>query len=173
ANPAWHIHDGDPPKEEARLSFAILLNLASVCNTEDREVLWGFVSRYLPEATPESAPVLDSLVGHAINYYRDLVKPVKKYRKANEMEQSALEDLAGTLEALPAGASAEDIQAEVYEVGKRHPFGDLKSWFRALYEILLGQTHGPRMGSFFALYGLGETVVLIRRAIEGEDLAVG
>ena len=173
ANPVWHIHDGAPPQEETRLGFAILLNLASVCNTENREVLWGFVSRYLPDATPESAPVLDSLVGHAINYYRDLVKPVKKYRKANEMEQSALEDLAGTLEALPAGASAEDIQAEVYEVGKRQPFGDLKSWFRALYEILLGQTHGPRMGSFFALYGLGETVVLIRRAINGEDLATG
>ncbi|MCH8138611.1 MAG: lysine--tRNA ligase, partial [Proteobacteria bacterium] len=171
ANPAWHIHDGAPPQEEARLGFAILLNLASVCNTEDRAVLWGFVSRYLPEATPESAPVLDSLVGHAINYYRDIVKPAKSYRKANEMERSALSDLAGALEALPAGAGAEDIQAQVYEVGKRHPFGDLKSWFRALYEILLGQTHGPRMGSFFALYGLGETVALIRRAIEGEDLA--
>jgi lysyl-tRNA synthetase class 1 len=171
ANPAWHIHDGAPPQEEARLSFAILLNLASVCNTEARAVLWGFVSRYLPEATPESAPVLDSLVGHSINYYREIVKPAKSYRKANEMERSALEDLAGALEALPAGASAEDIQTQVYEVGKRHPFGDLKSWFRALYEILLGQTHGPRMGSFVALYGLGETVALIRRAIEGEDLA--
>jgi lysyl-tRNA synthetase class 1 len=42
--------------------------------------------------------------------------------------------------------------------------------FRALYEILLGQTQGPRMGSFIALYGQAESVALIRRAIAGEDL---
>ena len=34
-NPAWHIHQGTPPHEEAHLSFNILLNLASVCHTED------------------------------------------------------------------------------------------------------------------------------------------
>ena len=70
-----------------------------------------------------------------------------------------------------AGADAETIQTEVYEIGKRHPFPDLKAWFRALYEILLGQSQGPRMGSFIALYGLQETQDLIKRAIAGEDLA--
>ena len=72
---------------------------------------------------------------------------------------------------LPADADAETIQTEVYEVGKRHPFESLRDWFRALYEILLGQSQGPRMGSFIALYGLKETVALIDRALAGEDLA--
>jgi len=170
-NPAWHIHRGKPPSQEgAQINFNILLNLVSVCHSEDKAVLWHFISRYRSEATPETAPTLDRLLDFAINYYRDFVKPAKQYRKATGDEVKALEDLLASLEALGEKATAEDIQTEVYEVGKRHPFPELKAWFRALYEILLGQSQGPRMGSFIALYGVGETCTLLRRAIAGEDL---
>ena len=171
-NPAWHIHRGAPVHEDAGLSYNVLLNLAGVCHAEDKAVLWHFISRYRPGVTPESAPVVDRLAEYAINYYRDFVKPAKNYRRPGDDEKMALADLAATLEALAAGAEAEAIQTEVYEVGKRHSFADLKAWFRALYEILLGQSAGPRMGSFIALYGIAETVTLIRRALAGEDLAV-
>ena len=87
------------------------------------------------------------------------------------MEKVALEDLAEALRGLPEGADTEAVQTVVYEIGKRHPFDDLKSWFKALYEVLLGQDQGPRMGSFIALYGVGETLDLIGRALRGEDLA--
>ncbi|MEE8394373.1 MAG: lysine--tRNA ligase, partial [Rhodospirillales bacterium] len=171
-NPVWHIHLGDPPHEDAHLNYNVLLNLASVCHSEDKAVLWHFISRYRPDATPETAPILDRLVEYAINYYRDFVKPAKQYRAATDDEKKALEDLAGVLQSLPGDAGAEAIQSEVYEVGKRHPFEDLKAWFKALYEILLGQSQGPRMGSFIQLYGLDETIALIRRAIAGEDLSL-
>ncbi|MCH7935758.1 MAG: lysine--tRNA ligase [Proteobacteria bacterium] len=170
-NPAWHIHQGAPPHEEAYLSFSILLNLASVCHTEDKAVLWHFISRYRSDASLEAAPILDRLLDYAINYYRDFVKPAKNYRKATDDEKAALEDLLSVLGGIADDADAETIQTEVYEVGKRHPFPDLKAWFKALYEILLGQSQGPRMGSFIALYGLQETRNLIKRAIAGEDLA--
>ena len=167
-NPVWHIHTGNPPREDAHLSFNILLNLASVCHTEDKAVIWHFISRYRPDATPEGAPILDRLVEYAINYYRDFVKPSKAYRAPNDVERAALEELADKLVSLPADAEA--IQTEIYEIGKRYPFEDLKSWFRALYEVLLGQSQGPRMGSFVALYGVEESVALIRRALDGETL---
>lgn len=170
-NPAWFIHMGNPPSERAHLSFNILLNLASVCHSEDKAVLWHFITRYRPDANPETAPMLDKLVEYAINYYSDFVRPAKSYRKATDAEREALADLADRLRALPADADAEAIQTEVYEIGKRDAFADLKDWFRALYEILLGQSQGPRMGSFFALYGLDESLELIDRAIKGEDLA--
>ena len=170
-NPAWHIHAGSPPSPETGLSYNILLNLASVCNTEDPAVLWGFIERYVPDASPETAPILDELVGYAINYYRDFVKPDKHYRAPVAFERAALEDLRETLAALPADADAAATQTQVYEVGKRHPFDDLKAWFKALYEILLGQSQGPRMGSFIALYGAAETVALIERVLAGENLA--
>ncbi|CCQ72095.1 lysine--tRNA ligase [Magnetospira sp. QH-2] len=171
-NPAWHIHGGNPPHEEAHLSYNILLNLASVCHSEDPAVLWHYIARYAPSATPETAPMLNKLVSYAINYYRDFIKPNKQYRPATEAEKTALSELAGLLEQLPADAPAEDLQGQVYEVGKAHPdtFADLKSWFKALYQILLGQDQGPRMGSFIALYGKDETVALINRAVAGEDL---
>ncbi len=170
-NPVWHIHAGAPPPPERHASFALLLNLASVCNTEDKDVLWGFLSRYAPDATPGAAPILDRLVEHAISYYRDLVKPAKRHRPPDETERAALADLAGALAALPDDAGAEAIQTEAYEVGKRHEFASLGDWFRALYEILLGQSQGPRFGSFAALYGKDETVALIRRVVDDGETA--
>ncbi len=170
-NPVWHIHAGSPPRADAYLSYNILLNLASVCHSEEKAVLWHFISRYRPDASPETAPFLDRLVGYAIEYYRNFVKPAKAYRPPTDEEAAALRDLGEVLGGLPAEATAEDIQTEVYEVGKRHEFADLKSWFRALYEILLGQSQGPRMGSFIALYGIEETKTLIDKALAGEDLS--
>ena len=170
-NPVWHIHPDALPSPETGIGYAILLNLASVCNTEDPSVLWGFISRYVPDATPENAPILNQWVALALNYYRDFVKPNKTYRQPNEMEVAALQDLIAALGALPPDASAEAIQSEVYEVGKRHEFENLRDWFKALYETLLGQEQGPRMGSFIVLYGISETVTLIKRVLAGDDLA--
>lgn len=164
SNPVWHVHNSKPPSEELPLSFGILLNLASVTNTEDKNVLWGFISQYAPGVKPETMPMIDRLVGYAIAYYRDFVKPHKHYRAPTEDERKALQDLATTLKGLPRDAEA--IQTEVFEVGKRHNYTNLRDWFKALYQILLGQEEGPRMGSFIALYGPEETVALIDEALQ-------
>lgn len=160
-NPAWHVHSGHPPVLESTLSFGILLNLASVCNAEDASILWGFVTRYQKDLTPESAPFFARLIDHAIHYYHDFILPHKTYRAPTEVDQAALVDLKGQLNETPIDASTEDLQALVFEVGKRHPYPDLRAWFSALYEVLLGQKEGPRMGSFIALYGIKETITLI------------
>jgi lysyl-tRNA synthetase class 1 len=165
ANPAWHIHGGNRPNHAGSpISFAMLLNLASVVNADSPDILWGFIRRYVAGASPETQPLLDRLVHHTIAYYRDFVRPEKRYRQPSDMERAALEDLAATLEALPDG-SAETIQHAVFEVGKRHPFPDLRSWFGCLYQVLLGQQEGPRFGGFVALYGIPETIALIRSAL--------
>jgi lysyl-tRNA synthetase class 1 len=167
-NPVWHIHEGEPPEAELPISFALLLNLASASNSEDREVLWGFIRRYAPDATPEAHPLLDQLVGYAIRYFHDFVKPAKLYRPPSEKERAALVDLDRRLAKLPKGVLAEEIQSEVYAVGKEHGFEPLRDWFAALYEVLLGQTQGPRFGSFVELYGIAETSALIKKALAGE-----
>jgi len=171
-NPAWHIHEGKAPAAESSgLSFGLLLNLASVCHAEDKGVIWGYVARYAPGASPEANPLLDRLVGYAVRYYQDFVRPAKTYRAPTEVERAALEELKAVLDKAAPGTSAEDLQTEVYEVGKRHPFENLRDWFKALYEVLLGQSQGPRFGSFVALYGIAETAALIDKALNGEDLA--
>lgn len=163
-NPTWHIHSGKPPKEELPLSFGILLNLVSVTNTEDKSVLWGFISKYANGAKPETMPMVDRLVGYAIAYYRDFVKPNKHYRLPTAEERKALEDLAKTLKGLPS--NAEEIQTQVFEVGKRHNYENLRDWFKALYQTLLGQDEGPRMGSFIALYGVDPFIELIEQTLK-------
>jgi lysyl-tRNA synthetase class 1 len=45
----------------------------------------------------------------------------------------------------------------VFEVGKDHGFDPLRAWFQALYEVLLGQSQGPRFGSFAAIFGIDRT----------------
>ena len=167
-NPVWHIHSGAPPAPSQPLSYAILLNLASVCNAEDKSVLWGFISGYVEDASPENAPMLDELADYAVHYYQDFVKPGKRYRAPDERERTALAELAAFLEDLPDDTPAEAIQYEVYEIGKRHGFEPLRDWFRAMYETLLGQSRGPRMGTFIALYGASETVALITKVLAGE-----
>ncbi|MBT5572276.1 MAG: lysine--tRNA ligase, partial [Alphaproteobacteria bacterium] len=173
ANPAWHIHKSDVPAPGADLSFGVLMNLAGACNSEDPAVLWGFIARYAEGATPENSPMLDRLVGHAIAYYRDFVKPTKQYRAATEAEHAALVDLASRFNALSDNPDAETMQNEVYAVGKEHEFDPLRDWFKALYEVLFGQSQGPRFGSFAALYGRDETVALLNRALAGEDMSAG
>jgi lysyl-tRNA synthetase class 1 len=168
SNPLWHIHAGAPPEHDLPISFAMLLNLASASNSEDRDVLWGFISRYAPGATAQNHPKLDELVGYAIRYYHDFVRPAKTFRLPSGLERTALADLDRRLAALPEGANGETIQNEVYAVGKAHDFENLRDWFRALYQVLLGQDQGPRFGSFVALYGVAETRTLIARALAGE-----
>jgi lysyl-tRNA synthetase class 1 len=195
-NPVWHIHGGEPPQPEVlhhpgegegagtQVSFAMLLNLAAVANSEDPQVLWAFLRRYAPSVTPQTHPRLDALLGYAVAYFRDFVRPAKTYHVADEVEAEALAKLDAMLAGLPAGASAEDIQTALYDVARPIPrYQDLKAkgatperpgvsndWFNMLYRVLLGENRGPRFGSFVALYGIAETRTLIAAALSG-DLA--
>ena len=171
ANPVWHIHGGKPPSEGLPITFGILLNLAAVGNAHEPSVLWGFITRYAQGATPEANPELDKLVGYAISYYHDFVKPSKQYRMPTDKERRALEQLVILLKELPKDADATEIQNRVFQVGNENDFENLRDWFKALYETLLGQSQGPRMGSFIALYGIEETIQLIARVLAGENLA--
>ncbi|MDE3061036.1 MAG: lysine--tRNA ligase [Pseudomonadota bacterium] len=170
-NPVWHIHSGQPPKAEGLPSYNLLLNLAAVAHAEEPKTLWGYLARYRPDFSPQTHPFLDQLVKGAVHYYHDFIKPSKKYRAPTDIEAQALGELAGWLENAPEAVTPEDIQNEIYAIGKKYPFAELKAWFSALYETLLGQPQGPRMGSFVALYGKAETVKLIRRVLAKENLA--
>lgn len=167
-NPAFHIHGGAPEISEVPLSFALLLNLVSAANAQDSETLWGFIRRYQPHATPQTHPELDQLVEYAMRYFHDFVKPGKKFRLPDEKEKAALAELSDLLADLEGSTDAGEIQNAVFAVGKSHQFDPLRNWFKALYQILLGQDQGPRFGSFVALYGVSETRALIAKALAGE-----
>jgi lysyl-tRNA synthetase class 1 len=190
-NPVWHIHSGAPPEPEvlthdgrgmATISFAMLLNLAAVSNTENPSILWGFLRRYSPMASPETHPRLDSLVRYAVAYFRDFVAPKKRYREADDVERGVLMQISSTLSQLSTDASADEIQHALYDIARPIPRyqdhsakgataarpGVSNEFFNMVYSVLLGESQGPRLGSFIAIYGLEETQVLIGKALAGE-----
>ncbi len=191
-NPVWHIHSGKPPAPEVlthgasrtAITFGMLLNLAAVANSEDPNVLWGFLRRYAPDVAPATHPRLDRLVIYAVRYFRDFVLPAKSYAAPDAVERAALEGLSSALATLPKSASAEEIQHLLYDVARAIPrYQDMRvkgataerpgvsnDWFAMLYRVLLGESRGPRFGSFVALYGIEETRVLIASALRGELL---
>jgi lysyl-tRNA synthetase class 1 len=195
-NPVWHIHAGDPPPPEtlrageggSGVTFGMLLNLATVASSEDPQVLWGFLRRYAPETSPQKNPRLDRLVGYAVRYFRDFVRPAKSYRAPDEVEAAALRDLDAMLSGLPQEAqqapTAEAIQAALYDVARAIPrYQDLRAkgatperpgvsndFFSMLYAVLLGEARGPRFGSFIALYGVDNARALIADALGGKFL---
>lgn len=183
-NAVWHIHGGKPPAADVPLTFALLLNLVAASNADDKSVLWGFIRRHVPGVSPETHPLLDQLAGYAVRYYADFVKPRKKFRPADEVETEALRTLSEALGKAPPGATAEELQTIIYDVGRAIPRyqdfdakgatperpGVSNAWFNAIYSVLLGEEKGPRFGSFVALYGVPETRALIDKALAGELL---
>lgn len=180
-NPVWHMHNGNPPAVDLPVPFAMLLNLVSASNAENADVLWGFISRYAKGASPETQPELDSLVGFAIRYFNDFVKPTKKFRSPDDVERETLEKIDQKLADLPMDADAHTLQNALLDVGrfteryqdhtKKSPEGGpgvAVSFFQMLYEVLIGQERGPRFGSFIALYGITETRKLIADALAGK-----
>jgi len=164
-NPVHHIHDGKLPEGELPVTFGLLLNLVGVMGEATKEQVWGYLANYVPEASAEKYPELDRLIDHALAYARDFVAPTLQRRAPEPHEAEALRQLDVQLAALPEGASAEDIQNIVYEIGKTDAFPSLRDWFKALYETLLGSAQGPRMGSFIALYGVDNSRKLIAEAL--------
>jgi len=163
ANAVFHIHSGNPPMIKTNISYSLLLNLVSVCNTDNIAIISGYIGHYDPENL--DCPFLQKMILGAINYYYDFVLPKKAYRAPTQIEREALELLQIELKKLENKSfNAESIQNIVYDIGNRCHL-DLKTWFKGLYEILLGASQGPRFGSFIALYGIKETILLIENKL--------
>lgn len=193
-NPVWHIHNGEPPAPEViatgegenaaktQVTFGLLMNLVAVANSEDKGVLWGFLQRYAPGISPATHPRLDALVGYAIAYFRDFVKPAKNYRAPDETERAAFTALDAALAALPGEVTPELVQDTALDVARAIPrYQNLNAkgatperpgvsgdWWKAIYQVMFGEDQGPRFGSFAAIYGIANTRKLIAKALDGE-----
>lgn len=163
-SPIFYIYGNNAPQHNiGNLSFALLLNLAAACNPENNDILWGFINKYDHSLSKENSPLLDKLTFYAVNYYVDFIKPNKKYRRASDIEKQALIELKEIVK-ISDKFDAGEIQTHVYDIGKKYDF-ELRAWFQALYEILLGQSQGPRMGSFIKIFGAENMVKLIDEKI--------
>ena len=167
SNPVWHIHGGDVPKSGMVVPFSMLLNLASVVGAENKGQLWGFIKRYASDAAPDTNTDLDAAVEFSVRYYNDFVKPTKTYRAPSDLESEALVELLEGLKTWNKGLDPDALQSLVFSCG-RERFDPMRDWFKALYEVLLGASQGPRFGGFLALLGIEESIALIEKCLNGD-----
>ena len=160
-NPVWHIHDGNPPNVNSEITFNSLINLVSVCNSNEKEVIWGFVREYDASLNAKNNQEFDRLIDYAINFYTDFVMPKKKYIPIDNSNQDIFLDIVSFLKKIDADSSSEDIQTQIYEIGKKYNFTNLRDYFKLIYQVLFGQEQGPRLGSFIKLFGIEKTISLI------------
>ena len=125
----------------------------------------GICKTYSPNS--KRTKELDDLIDLAVNYYKEKIEPQKKYRLPNEKEKKGITELINTLSTLNNETSSDDIQAIVFAIGKKLEYENLREWFKGLYETVLGQSEGPRMGSFIKLYGIEPTKKLLENVILG------
>ena len=166
-NPVFHIHNGNPPKYDGCLKFSMLLNLAQACSTSDESVLMEFIKKYAKDCSPETLEFMRKMAGFAINYYNDFVIGSRIPQKPNDEEKRALLELKESLEKLDESATADEIQNQVFEIGKKFYSDNLRNWFLTLYKVLFGAESGPKMGSFISLYGIENTIKLIEERLNG------
>ncbi|MCB2050130.1 MAG: lysine--tRNA ligase [Novosphingobium sp.] len=172
-NPVWHLLGvTDPSRKGAGdklpVTYGLLLNLVGVLGAgANADQVWSYLGNYIENASPDAHPELAELVTTALAYNRDFVAPTLQKRAPTPNEAAALKTLDSVLAGMAEHTPAEDIQTAVYEIGKdeAHGFENLRDWFRALYETLLGSAQGPRMGSFIALYGVANSRKLIAEAL--------
>ncbi|MEO0694610.1 MAG: lysine--tRNA ligase [Pseudomonadota bacterium] len=165
-NPAWHIHEGKPPSATPPVSYGMLLTLVSAIGNADREILEGFIRKYRPGASEEEFNAASGMIDYAVAYFEDFIKPTKSFRAPTDEERKALTELAKALRALGEDAEEQDYQTAVFDAGKANGFADnIRSWFTAIYEIVFGQSEGPRMGPFTKIYGASATADMIEAAL--------
>ena len=174
-NPVWHLARANGGFEAAEapgagdslpVTYGLLLNLASVLGAEaSEEALRDYLASYIGDG--RITPELEVLIATAVTYTRDYIVPTLDKRAPSTNEAEALRALDSYLAQAAEDTSAEDLQTQVYEIGKREEYGfaSLRDWFKALYQTLLGSDQGPRMGSFIALYGVANTRQLIAEAL--------
>ena len=165
-NPVWHVHNGVIPKEKMIMTFSMLLNLVETSNANSKDLLWKFVKKYKQNIEEKEYPIFDKLIEYAIKYFNDVIKINKKYKKPNEQEKLALNELIKILDQCNDEMSPEDIQTKIYTAGKENGYKDnLRDWFKLIYEVVFGEENGPRMGFFISFFGVKETKQLMEEKI--------
>lgn len=175
-NAVWYINEDTQQISCSRssMTFATLLNLASILNTDSKEVIWGFIRNYDSNLSAAKNKFLDKLINYALKYYNDFVRPLKVHYIPTNSEKVALLDLLTALKAAAADAEdgnidAQAIQNIVLSSGKRNHYENTREWFLLLYKTFFGQEDGPRIGSFIKIYGIDNFIALIEKSLKPSD----
>ena len=154
----------DPQKNNIDITYGMIINIVSASSATTSDEIWSYLLKYRSDLDKNS-PYINELVEKSITYYNKYVLPTKNYREATDVEYSAIEQLMLIYEHYGDDIESEErYQWHAFEVGKSNNL-NLREWFKSLYEVLLGQSSGPRFGVFVAGYGRENTVKLMKEKL--------
>ncbi len=146
-------------QDENIITYSLIYNLAIALNTDDQKVVKEYLLKYQPGIN-ENIEYYDQLIDEVLNYYRDIYLPQKTEEAPDHAHDDALQDLLESLKAWRdsgAGVTAEMAQNSAFQAAKKHDL-KMKDWFKTLYQVFLGQSSGPKIGSFIVLVGLDRSI---------------
>ncbi len=160
----WHIFNqgSNITDYQSSINFSLINNLISAVGAEDMDLILEYLKRY-DSAAESYMDVLVDLVRKGMNYYRDFVKPNKKYSTPTKDERILLQNIHKKLEAYE-GDNEDELQSIPFDVARE--FGiSIKELFKMFYEVILGQERGPRFGTFTCLVGKDKVLSLLEERI--------
>jgi lysyl-tRNA synthetase class 1 len=136
---------------DTAIGFGLVMNLVPAIGSADRDLLWQYLVTYDPRITadPDTEALARTLMECAINFYQDFIASGKKPFTPATAEVEQLRALATWLDSND-GASAEEIEKSIYDLGRAH-YDKPGKIFPVIYRALLGQERGPRLGAFIRL----------------------
>ena len=165
-NPVWHIMNSQNYIGSIPISFNLILNLVSASGENDPDFILDFIKKYDSSVNNSDHDFMLELITGAISFEQNVNADKIQYKVPNEDEKNIFLDLINRIELLPDNVDAETIQTEIYQIGKDYKFDNLRDWFKLIYQVLFGKSDGPRFGTFIAIYGIKETIQLIRERIK-------
>ncbi len=165
-NPVWHIMNSHNHIGSIPISFNLILNLVSASGKSDPDFILDFIKKYDDSVINSDHNFMLELITGAISFEKNVNADKIQFKVPSEEEKSIFLDLINRIELLPDNVDAETIQTEIYQIGKDYKFDNLRDWFKLIYQVLFGKSDGPRFGTFIAIYGIKETIQLIRERIK-------
>jgi lysyl-tRNA synthetase class 1 len=141
------------------ITYSLILELILALNQDDPRIVRDYLLQYQP-GIAANVGYYEELIEDALAYYREVLLPGRTVEKADHSLDQAIGALRDELARLAASGAAPDpdsLQTMAFQVAKDR---DVKAreWFRTLYRVFLGQSQGPRIGSFIALLGYGTCI---------------
>jgi len=146
-------------KSDKIVTYSMIFELILALNQDDPTIVREFLVRYQPDIAGNIA-YYDQLIENALTYYREVILPVRKAEEPGHQFDEALAALRDELaraKEKPGALDANALQTTVFGVMKDRGIKP-KEWFQTLYRLFLGQSQGPRIGTFIALLGIDKTM---------------
>jgi lysyl-tRNA synthetase class 1 len=162
-NPTWHIHKNNNPGYHSKINYSLILNLISVCKSNDPNIILGLIKNYQTSFSAIELDYINRMIACGINYFNDFIQPKLKFKIPNSEELIILQDVISEINKIDETADADDFQSAIFSVGKNSQFKDeIKGFFKLIYEVFFGQENGPRLGSFIKIYTKDKSLELFK-----------